>query len=133
MWLLKTEPTAYSYDDLERDRRTVWDGITNPVAIRNLGAMKEGDRAYVYHTGGVKAAVGVARVARAAYPDPKLKDTKRLVVELEPLSRLPRAVGLDEIKRTAVFEGSPLVRQGRLSVVPLSKEQWDAIEEMSRR
>jgi predicted RNA-binding protein with PUA-like domain len=132
MWLLKTEPTAYSYDDLERDGRTVWDGVKNPVALRNLAGMTSGDRAFVYHTGGVRAAVGIARIARAAYPDPKLQDPKRLVVDLEAVERLPRPVGLDEIKRLAVFASSPLVRQGRLSVVPLTSAQWKAIEEKSR-
>ena len=71
MWLLKTEPSTYSYDDLEREGRAVWDGVTNPVALRNLRAMKAGDAAFVYHTGDEKAAVGLAEVARAAYPDPK--------------------------------------------------------------
>ena len=128
MWLLKTEPSAYAYDDLERDGRAVWDGVTNPVALRNLRNMKEGDRALVYHTGDEKAAVGLAVVARAAYPDPKAKDPRLVVVDLTPAGRLKRPVTLAEIKAMPVFADSPLVRQGRLSVVPLTAAQWRAIE-----
>jgi len=133
MWLLKTEPSAYSYDDLEREGETVWDGVTNPVALRNLAAMKAADRAFVYHTGTTRAAVGIARVRRAAYPDPRQHNPRRLVVDLAAERRLGRPVGLDEIKKLAVFAGSPLVRQGRLSVVPLTEAQWKAIEENSRK
>ena len=82
MWLLKTEPSTYGYDDLEREGRAVWDGVANPVALRNLRAMKEGDRVVVYHTGDEKAAVGLAEVVRAAYPDPKAGDPKLVVVDL---------------------------------------------------
>jgi predicted RNA-binding protein with PUA-like domain len=128
MWLLKTEPSTYSYEDLEREGKAVWDGITNPVALRNLKAMKAGERAIVYHTGDEKAAVGVAQITRAAYPDPKAKDAKLVVVDLEPVKRLPRAVSLAEIKSMAAFADSPLVRQGRLSVVPLTPEQWKLLE-----
>ena len=128
MWLLKTEPGAYSYDDLEREGRTVWDGVTNPVALKNLRAMKPGDRAWIYHTGDQRAVVGEAKVTRAAYPDPKKNNPRLVVVELEATRRLPRPVGLDQIKRLGEFAGSPLVRQGRLSVVPLTAEQWKAIQ-----
>jgi predicted RNA-binding protein with PUA-like domain len=133
MWLLKTEPSTYSYDDLEREGRTVWDGVRNPFALRNMGGMKEGERAYVYHTGGVKAVVGVARIVRAAYPDPKLKDQRRLVVDLEAVERLPRSVTLVEMKRLPVFADSPIVRQGRLSVVRLTDEQWNTIDGLARK
>jgi predicted RNA-binding protein with PUA-like domain len=127
MWLLKTEPGAYSYADLERERRAVWDGVKNPAALRNLGAMKRGERAIVYHTGGEKAAVGVAEVVREAYPDPKARDARLLVVELAPVRRIEPPVTLAEIKASPLFERSPLVRQGRLSVVPLSAAQWKAL------
>src|SRR5262245_52820521 len=120
MWLLKTEPSTYSYGDLERERRAVWDGVSNPVALKNLRAMKAGDRAVVYHTGGERAVVGTASVVRAAYPDPKQGDPRRVVVDLEVGRRLPRAVGLDQLKPLAAFAVSPLLRQGRLSVVPLT-------------
>lgn len=132
MWLLKTEPSEYAYDDLEKAGHATWDGVTNPVALRNLRLVKKGDRAILYHTGDEKAAVGIARVTRAAYPDPKAGDPKRVVVDLEPLARLPKPVSLALIKSLAVFAESPLVRQGRLSVVPLSAAQWAALERESR-
>jgi predicted RNA-binding protein with PUA-like domain len=127
MWLLKTEPSTYGYDDLEREGRAVWDGVTNPVALRNLRAMKEGDRVVVYHTGDEKAAVGLAEVVRAAYPDPKAGDPKLVVVDLAPKGRLPEPVSLADIKKMPLFAESPLVRQGRLSVVPLDAAQWKAL------
>jgi predicted RNA-binding protein with PUA-like domain len=123
-WLLKTEPSTYSWDDLEREGTAVWDGVKNPVALRNLGAMRPGDDALIYHTGDEKAAVGLAQVTKAAYPDPKAKDPKLLVVELTPVRRLSRPVTLAEIKADPAFRESPLVRQGRLSVVPLTEEQF---------
>jgi predicted RNA-binding protein with PUA-like domain len=127
MWLLKTEPGSYGYDDLERDRRTTWDGVTNPVALRNLKEMKAGDGVIVYHTGDEKAAVGQGTVVRAAYADPKADDPRRVVVDLEAAGRLPRTVTLAEIKAHPPFADSPLVRQGRLSVVPLTKAQWQVL------
>jgi predicted RNA-binding protein with PUA-like domain len=133
MWLLKTEPSEFSYADLERAGKSVWDGVRNPVALRNLSAMKAGDRVLVYHTGNEKAAVGVAKVVGEAYPDPKkAKGNKLFVVDLEPVGALPRPVTLAEMKSLAVFAESPLVRQGRLSVVPLTAAQWKAIEGRSR-
>ena len=127
MWLLKTEPSTYAYDDLEKEKRATWDGVKNPVALRNLREMKEGDAALIYHTGDEKAVVGTALVVRAAYPDPKAKDPRLVVVDLAPAGRLPRPVTLAEIKQLPAFAESPLLRQGRLSVVPLTKEQWNAI------
>jgi predicted RNA-binding protein with PUA-like domain len=123
-WLLKTEPSTYSWGDLEREKTAVWDGVSNPVALRNLAAMKVGDDALIYHTGGEKAVVGLARVTKAAYPDPKAKDAKLLVVELSAVRRVPRSVTLQEIKTTPAFRESALVRQGRLSVVPLDDAQF---------
>jgi len=128
MWLLKTEPSEYSYDNLEEQGRTVWDGVSNPLALKNLKAMQVGDRVIVYHTGSEKAAVGRARVLRAAYPDPKRKDPRLVVVELEADGRLGRPVSLAAIKAMPVFAESPLVKQGRLSVVPLDAAQWKALE-----
>ena len=128
MWLLKTEPSVYAYADLEREGRTTWDGVTNPVALRNLARMQPGERAIVYHTGAEKAAVGLARVSRGAYPDPKSRNPKLVVVDLEPVARLGRPVSLARIKALPEFAESPLLRQGRLSVVPLSAAQWAALE-----
>jgi predicted RNA-binding protein with PUA-like domain len=102
--------------------------VRDPAALRNLGAMKVGDRAFVYHTGDEKAAVGVAEVVRSAYPDPKTKNPRRVVVDLVPRARLGRPVTLAELKSLEVFRDSPLARQGRLSVVPLTAAQWKAIE-----
>jgi len=127
MWLLKTEPSAYSYDDLERDGRAVWDGVSNPVALKNLAAMKAGERVILYHTGDEKSAVGIAEVVRAAYPDPKARNPKLVVVDLKPVARLAKPVSLATIKSLPLFAESPLVRQGRLSVVALSAAQWKAL------
>ncbi|MDQ3698615.1 MAG: EVE domain-containing protein [Gemmatimonadota bacterium] len=123
-WLLKTEPSTYSWADLERERTAVWDGVKNPVALKHLAAMQPGDDALIYHTGGEKAVVGLARVTKAAYPDPKADDPKHLVVELTAIRRLGRPVTLTEIKADSAFRESPLVTQGRLSVVPLNEEQF---------
>ncbi|HEY8233867.1 MAG TPA: EVE domain-containing protein [Vicinamibacteria bacterium] len=132
MWLLKTEPGDYNYDALEKAGRARWDGVRNPAAIRNLGAMKPGERVLVYHTGDEKAVVGTAEVVRSAYPDPKYPEGKLLVVDIEARGRLARPVTLAEIKALAEFRDSPLVRQGRLSVVPLTAAQWQAIEALAR-
>jgi predicted RNA-binding protein with PUA-like domain len=128
MWLVKTEPSEYGYDDLERDGRAVWDGVSNPAALKNLRAMKEGDGVFVYHTGDVKAVVGVAEVVGAAYPPAGSRNPKQVVVDLKAVRRLKTPVTLAEIKSLSSFAESPLVRQGRLSVVPLSAAQWKAIE-----
>lgn len=123
-WLLKTEPSTYSWDDLEREKTAVWDGVSNPFALRNMAAMKLGDDALIYHTGDEKAVVGLARVTKAAYADPKAKDPKLLVVDLEPVRRVARRTTLAEIKADPLFKESPLVRQGRLSVVRLDDQQF---------
>jgi predicted RNA-binding protein with PUA-like domain len=123
-WLLKTEPSTYSWDDLVREKTAVWDGVSNPVALRNMAAMKPGDDALIYHTGDEKAVIGLARLTKAAYPDPKAKDPKLLVVELTPVRPLAKQVTLAEIKADKRFQESALVRQGRLSVVSLSDEQF---------
>ena len=130
MWLLKTEPSAYGYDDLEREGRAAWDGVKNPVALANIRKMKEGDAVFIYHTGDEKAVVGTALVARAAYPDPGARDPRLVVVDLEPTGRLAKAVTLAELRKQAVFAESPLIRQPRLSVVPLTKAQWNALARM---
>jgi predicted RNA-binding protein with PUA-like domain len=132
-WLLKTEPGAYSFGDLERERVAAWTGVANPVAQKHLRSMSEGDRAVVYHTGEEKAAVGIARVVRAAYPDPTAGGRDLSCVDLAVVSALPAPVALAALKGHPAFAESPLVRQGRLSVVPLTAEQWKAIEALARR
>lgn len=131
-WLVKEEPEHYSFDQFAADRTTVWSGVKNPVAQRNLRAMKKGDRVFFYHTGKEKAVVGTARVATTAYPDPKDTSGKLAVVELVADNKLKRPVTLAEIKASGRFGDSPLVRIPRLSVMPVTEEQWEAIEAMSR-
>lgn len=129
-WLLKTEPSTYGWNDLTREKTAVWDGVSNPAALKNLAAMQPGDDALIYHTGGEKAVVGLARVTKAAYPDPKAGDSKLLVVEIAPVRALARPVTLAEIKADREFADSPLVRQGRLSVVPLTAAQFRRLTEV---
>jgi predicted RNA-binding protein with PUA-like domain len=119
-YLLKTEPTEYSFADLQRDGETTWDGVSNPVALKNLRAMKKGDRLVIYETGNVKSAVGMATVQSVETSDPR---NPRVQIKVGKV--LPRAVLLAEIKGTKIFIDSPLVRQGRLSVVPLTDVQYD--------
>lgn len=126
-WLLKTEPSTYAFADLVRDGRTTWDGVSNPVALGHLRAMKKGDEALVYHTGDEKAAVGVARVASDPYPDPKQKDPRLVVVDLEPVRALPRPVTLKAVKADPRFADFALVRISRLSVMPVTDAQWKAL------
>jgi predicted RNA-binding protein with PUA-like domain len=121
-WLLKTEPSVYSWEQLVRDQSTRWDGITNPVALKHLREAKPGDRAVVYHTGDERAAVGIAEITRAAYADPK--DAKLSVVDIKAVEALAHPVELATLKADKLFASSPLVRQGRLSFVPLTDEQY---------
>ena len=121
-WVLKTEPSEYGFPDLVRDRRTCWEGVSNPVALKHLRSMQEGDDALIYHTGNEKALVGLARVVSAPYSDPK--DPKLVVVDVEPVKALPRAVPLAEIKAEPGFAELGLVRVPRLSVVPVEPPQW---------
>ena len=126
-WLLKTEPSVYSYADLERDKRTVWDGVANPLALKHLRAMKKGDLAFVYHTGDEKQIVGIAEVVSDAYPDPKQNDARLVVVGLKPHKRLFKPVTLAEVKARKEFADFELVRMGRLSVMPVSMARWQRI------
>jgi len=114
-FLAKTEPGTYSIDDLERERRTVWDGVKNPQALRAIREMHSGDRVFMYHSGGVSAIVGVAKVASAPRPDPK--NDKLAVIDLEFAMRLEPPVTLHEIKESGLFQDWALVRQGRLSTM----------------
>ena len=130
-WLFKTEPTAYSFQQLQRDKRTLWDGVKNNLALKNLREIKRGDEILIYHTGNEKAAVGVARAASAPYPDPAKKDPELLVVEIEVDKALPRSVTLAEIKSNTKLKNFALVRLPRLSIMPVSEEQWKIIEGMA--
>jgi predicted RNA-binding protein with PUA-like domain len=121
-YLLKTEPTAYSFADLQRDRVTLWDGVHNPIALRNLGAMEPGTRLIIYETGDHKSAVGTATVVSVDASDPK-----NPAVEIKAGKPLAKPVTLAQIKADKLFADSALVRQGRLSVVPLSAAQYRAL------
>jgi predicted RNA-binding protein with PUA-like domain len=118
-YLLKTEPTVYSFANLAREKTTIWDGVTNPVAVKNLRAMKPGDRLVIYHTGDEKSAVGTATVEAVDIADPKNPQ-----VRIKAGKAIAKAKTLAEIKGEKVFADSALVRQGRLSVVPLTSAQW---------
>jgi predicted RNA-binding protein with PUA-like domain len=130
-WLLKTEPSEYSYDDLVREGRAVWDGVRNPVAQKHMRAVRPGDQAFIYHTGKEKAVVGIARVESSAYPDPE-SDADLVVFEISPLDRLHRPVTLAEMKASRKFDDWELVRIPRLSVVPVPRSTWSGIVKMSR-
>ncbi len=117
-YLLKTEPTVYSFANLQRDNTTIWDGVTNPVALKNLRGMKPGDQLIVYHTGDEKSAVGTATVVSVDASDPKNPQVK-----IKAGKPLAKPVTLAEVKANKLFADSPLVRQGRLSVVPLTDAQ----------
>jgi len=121
-YLLKTEPTVYSFSDLQRDKTTTWDGVSNPVAVKHLRAMQVGDELVIYHTGDQKQAVGTASVVSVDGADPKTP-----VVKIKADKALVHPVPLAQIKIHKLFGDSPLVRQGRLSVVPLSQAQWKVI------
>jgi predicted RNA-binding protein with PUA-like domain len=118
-YLLKTEPSTYSFADLLRDKNTTWDGVSNPVALKNMRAMKAGDRLVIYHTGDEKSAVGTASVVSVDVPD-----AKNPQVKIKAGKAIGKPVTLAEVKAHKLFADSPLVRQGRLSVVPLTKEQF---------
>jgi predicted RNA-binding protein with PUA-like domain len=131
-WLLKTEPSSYSWDDLIRDKKTVWEGVTNALALKHIRTMKQGDLALVYHTGSQRAAVGVAEISSNPYPDPKAKDDRIVVVDLKPKAKLAQAVTLDDIKADPTFAGFDLLRISRLSIVPVPPGMWKRIEQLSR-
>jgi predicted RNA-binding protein with PUA-like domain len=121
-YLLKTEPSTYSFADLQKDGATIWDGVSNPVALRNLGKMQSGDRLIIYHTGDDKSAVGTATVVSVDASDPKNPQVK-----IKAGKPIPKPVSLAQMKANPLFADSPLVRQGRLSVVPLTGAQYKAL------
>jgi predicted RNA-binding protein with PUA-like domain len=130
-WLFKEEPTHYSYDDLARDGQTSWTGVKNPLAQKHLRSVKKGDEIFFYHTGDEKAVVGVARALGAAYDDPADKSGKLAAVDVGPVKKLKRPVTLAAIKADRRFASFVLTRVPRLSVMPVTDEEWDAIVSMS--
>jgi predicted RNA-binding protein with PUA-like domain len=129
-WLVKQEPTAYSWDQLVRDGRTSWDGVRNFQARNNLKAMKTGDRVLFYHSVVGQEVVGIAEVVREAYPDPTAKDEGWVVVDLAPVKALKKPVGLEAIKGVPALKDIALLRQARLSVMPLAKDAFETIVKM---
>lgn len=130
-WLFKEEPTHYSFDDLVADKRTVWSGVRNPLAQKHLRSVRKGDRIFYYHTGDEKAVVGIARALGDAYPDPKEKSGRMVVVEVGAVKKLARPVTLAAIKADRAFATFPLVRIARLSVMPVTGAEWARIERMA--
>ena len=130
-WLLKTEPTEYSFADLVRDKRTSWTGVTNAAALNHMRAMHRGDLAFIYHTGDEKQIVGVAEVVADPHPDPDADNPKLVAVDLKPKRALKKPIMLSQIKADARFKDFSLVRISRLSVMPVPQGLWSAILKMA--
>lgn len=130
-WLVKTEPDEYRFDDLAAAGRDVWDGVRSHLAQRHLQAMRPGDHVFVYHTGKERAIAGIATVVSEPYPDPTGDDPRWQCVDLAPVRRLPRPVTLRDIKRDPRFQSWELVRNSRLSVMPVPPAIWRAVLEMA--
>ena len=130
-WLLKSEPSAYSWDRLVADGRTNWDGVKNAQALNNLRAMRPGDRAFFYHSNEGKDIVGLAEIVRSFYPDPNDKSGKLGMVDIKPVAPVAKAVTLAEMKARPELAGMALLRQSRLSVCPVSEREWAVVCEMA--
>jgi predicted RNA-binding protein with PUA-like domain len=130
-WLLKTEPSTYSWDDLVREKKATWDGVSNATALKHLRAMHKGDLALLYHTAGERAAVGVVEITSKPYPDPRQADEKLVVIDIKPKKKLARPVTLDQIKSDPAFAGWDLLRISRLSVMPVPPAMWKRIETLA--
>lgn len=131
IWLLKTEPSEFSFDDLIARGVEPWDGVRSPTALRNMRSAQAGETCVIYHTGDERQAVGLATVERTAYPDPNKNDERAIVIDVRAGGRLPRPVRLAQIKSDSRFADSPLVNMGRLSVVKLTDQQYAAILELA--
>ena len=129
-WILKTDADVYPFDQLERERRAVWDGVTNALALKHIRSMAPGDAALIYHSNVGKEIVGLARITSAPYPDPRGKDPKLVVVDLEADRRLSKPVALAAVKADPAFSDLGLVRMSRLSVIPVPAEQWEKLLQM---
>ena len=129
-WLLKSEPDTYSWDDLVRDKTTVWDGVANNAALIFLRTMKQGDEVLFYHSGGVKQIIGIAKITKEAYPDPKLDDPKRVVVEIGVVKPLTKPVSLAEVKAVPALKEMALVRISRLSCQPVTAAERKVLEKL---
>jgi predicted RNA-binding protein with PUA-like domain len=129
-WLVKEEPEHYGFDQLERDRKTVWSGVRNPLAQKHLRAIRKGDGIFYYHTGKEKAVVAIAQALSDAYPDPADASGKLYALDVGPVQKLPRPVTLASIKADSAFSSFPLVRMSRLSVMPVTDIEWKRICDM---
>jgi len=132
-WLFKTEPSVYSYQQLEKDKKTMWDGVANNLALKHLKDIKKGDLILIYHTGDERQAVGIARALGGAYPDPGKGDPRMLVVDIEAVKPLPKPVTLAEVKANKKLANFDLVRLSRLSIMKVSDEQWEILEGMAKK
>ncbi len=130
-YLLKTEPTVYSYSDLERDKKAVWDGVTSPGGLFQIKTARKGDVAFIYHTGGEKQVVGICEITTDPYVDPKAGNPKIFIFDIKPIRRLPNPVTLEQIKKDKRTCDSRIVREARLSVQPVDEKVWNAILQMS--
>jgi predicted RNA-binding protein with PUA-like domain len=130
-WLFKEEPGNYSFDELVRDGKTTWTGVRNPLAQKHLRSVAQGDRIFFYHTGSEKSVVGVMKAVAPAYPDPADKSGKLYAVDVAPVKKLPQPVTLASIKADKAFANFALVRLSRLSVMPVSEQEWARIEKMA--
>ena len=130
-WILKTEPSTYSFEDLLRDKKATWDGVSNFQALSNIRKMAKGDQVMIYHTGDSKCIVGLAEIISEAYPDPKLKDPKLVVVDLVAKRKVSKQVTLAEVKAEPKFAELKLVRQSRLSVIPVPEPMWKLLMKMA--
>jgi predicted RNA-binding protein with PUA-like domain len=131
-WLFKTEPSVYSYQQLVKDKKTMWDGVGNNLALKHLKDIKKGEQIFIYHTGDEKAAVGVAKALGGAYPDPSKGNPRLLVVDIEPVRALPKPVTLAEVKAHSKLKNFDLVKNSRLSIMKLTDEQWEIVEGMAK-
>jgi predicted RNA-binding protein with PUA-like domain len=132
-WLFKTEPSVYSYQQLEKDKKTMWDGVANNLALKHLKDIKKGDLILIYHTGDERQAVGIARALGGAYPDPNKGNPRMLVVDIEAVKPLPKPVTLAEVKANKKLANFDLVRLSRLSIMKVSDEQWEILEGMAKK
>ena len=130
-WLLKSEPSTYSYSDLEREKKATWDGVSNNLALKHIRSMKKGDFAFIYHSGSEKAIVGIAELTSNPYPDPTVKIDNLVVVDLKPKEKLKNPVTLAAVKAHKDLSQFELVRMSRLSVMPVSAAQWKTLLAMS--
>lgn len=130
-WLVKQEPLIYNYVALEKEKKTVWDGVHNNLALKHLNSMKKGDQALFYHTGDEKQAVGIIAITSNPYPNPREDNKRYVVVDVKPIKPLKRPVTLEEMKKEPLFKNWDLLRISRLSVMPVPKNIWDAIMKKS--